>query len=57
MPEHIVKELLKLHGIEFNGRQLVIEKTKTATKKTTGKNKQAFLKTQSPAINFEMENF
>ena len=57
MPEHVVKELLKLHGIEFNGRQLVIEKTKTAPKKTTGKNQQAFLQTQSPAINFETENF
>ena len=57
MPEHVVKELLKLHGIEFNGGQLVIEKTKTAPKKTTGKNQQAFLQTQSPAINFEMEYF
>ena len=25
VPEHVVKELLKLHGIEFNGRKLVTE--------------------------------
>ena len=36
MPEHEVKELLKLHGVEFNWRKLVIEKTKTPSKKTTG---------------------
>ena len=54
MPEHVVKELLKLHGIEFNVRMLVIEKAKTPPKKTTGKNKQAFLQTQSPAIDLEM---
>ena len=51
------KELLKLRGIEFNGRKLVIEKVKTLPKKTTGKNKQAFLQTQSPAIDFKMETF
>ena len=54
MPEHVVKELLTLHGIEFNVRMLVIEKAKTSPKKTTGKNKQAFLQTQSPAIDLEM---
>ena len=47
----------KLHGIVFNGRKLVIEKTKTPLKKTTGKNKQAFLQSQSPATDFEMETF
>ena len=46
---------LKLHGIEFNRRKLVIEKEKTLSKKTTEKNKQAFLQMQSPAKDFEME--
>ena len=55
--EHVIKELLELHVIEFNRRKLVIEKAKTPPKKTTGKNKQAFLQTESPAINFEMETF
>ena len=32
--EHVVKELLKLRGIEFNGRQLVTEKAKKPPKKT-----------------------
>ena len=41
VPEHVFKELLKLHGIEFNGRKLVIKKAKTPSKKTTGNNKQA----------------
>ena len=41
VPEHVVKELLKLYGIEFNGRKLVIKKAKTPPKKPTGKNKQA----------------
>ena len=45
VPEHVVEKLLKLHGIEFNGRKLVIEKAKTSPKKTTGKNKHAFLQT------------
>ena len=39
VPEHVFKELLKLHG--FNGRKLVIKKAKTPSKKTTGNNKQA----------------
>ena len=38
-PEHAVKELVKLNGIEFNGRKLVIEKEKTPPKKTTGEHK------------------
>ena len=41
VPEHVFKELLKLHGIEFNGRNFVIKKAKTPSKKTTGNNKQA----------------
>ena len=57
VPEHVVKELLKLHGIVFNGRKLVIGKEKTPPMKTTGKSKQAFLLTQSPAMDFEMETF
>ena len=57
VPEHVVRELLKLHGIEFNGRKLVIEKAKTPPKKTTGKNKQAFVQTHSPAVDFEMKIF
>ena len=57
VPEHEFEKLYKLHGIEFNGRKLVIEKTKTPLKKTTGKNKQAFLQSQSPATDFEMETF
>ena len=57
VPEHVVKELLKLHGIEFNGRNLVTKKAKTPPSKTTGKNKQAFLQTQLRAIDFEMETF
>ena len=55
VPEHVVKEFLTLHGIEFNRRKLVIEKAKTPPTKTTGKHKQAFLQTQSSAIDFEME--
>ena len=55
MPEHVVKKLLKLHGIEFHGRKLVIEKAKTQPKKTTGKRKQAFLQMQSTLIGFEIE--
>ena len=27
MPEHVQKELLKLHGIEFNGNIIIIEET------------------------------
>ena len=38
VPEHAVKELLKLHGIEFNGRKLVIVKTKAPPEKTTENN-------------------
>ena len=57
VPERVVKELLKLHGIEFNGRTLVIEKAKTPPKKTIGKDKQAFLQLQLLATDFEMENF
>ena len=48
--EHVVKELLKLHCIEFNGRKLVTGKAKTLPIKTTRKNKQAVLQTQSLAI-------
>ena len=55
VPEYLVKKLLKLHGIEFNERKLVIEKSKTLPKKTNGKNKHAFLQTLSLAIDFEME--
>ena len=55
VPEHVFKELLKLHGIEFNGRKSVIEKAKTPSKKTAGKNKQASLKSQSPVTGFEIE--
>ena len=55
VPEHAHKEIVKLHSIEFNGRKLIIEKAKTPPKKTTGKNKQAFPQTQSPAMDFEME--
>ena len=55
MPEHVFKELLKLHGIEFNGRKSVIEKAKTPSKKTAGKSKQASLKSQSPVTDFEIE--
>ena len=55
VPEHAVKELLKLYGIEFNGRKLVIKKAKTPPKKPTGKNKQACPKSQPPAIDLEME--
>ena len=57
VPEHEFEKLYKLHGIEFNGRKLVIEKTKTPLKKTTGKIKQAFLQSQSPTTDFEMETF
>ena len=57
VPEHVVKELLKLHSIEFNGRKLITEKAKTPPKKTIGKNKEGFPQTQSPAIDFEMETF
>ena len=57
VPEYVVKELLVLHGTEFNGRNLVTQKAKTPPSKTTGKNKQAFLQTQSRAIDFEMETF
>ena len=32
VPEHLVKELLKLNGIELNGRNLVVEKAKTPPK-------------------------
>ena len=46
VPEHVVNEL-KLHSVELNGRKVVIEKAKTPPKKTTGKNRQAFLQTQS----------
>ena len=51
--EHVVKELLKLHGKEFNGRKLVTEKANTTPKENTGKNKQAFPQTQSPAIDLK----
>ena len=54
---NVVKELLKLHGIEFNGRKLVIDNAKTPPKKTTGKNMQALPQTKLPAIDFEMETF
>ena len=36
---------------------LVAEKAKTPPKKTVAKNKQAFLQSQSLAIDFEMETF
>ena len=39
VPEHVVKELVILHDIEFNGRKLVTEKAKTPPKTTTGKKK------------------
>ena len=55
VPEHVVKVLLKLNGIEFNERKLVFEKAKTPPKKTTGKKRQAFMQTHSLAIDFEME--
>ena len=57
VPNHVLKELLKLDGIEFNGRKLVIEKTKTPPKLTTRKSKQTFVQTQSAAIIFKMETF
>ena len=57
VPEHVVKEFLKLYSVEFNGRKLVIERAKTPPKKTTGKNTQALLQMQSPAVDFEMEIF
>ena len=47
----------KIHGIEFNGRNLVIKNAKTTPKQTTEKSKQAFLQSQSPPIDFEMETF
>ena len=42
MPERVVKELLQLHGIESNGRTLVIEKAKTPPKKNIGKKQASF---------------
>ena len=39
---NVVKELLKLHVIEFDGRKLVIERAKTPPKKTTGKKQTSY---------------
>ena len=42
VPEHVFEKLFKFHGIVFNGRKLVIEKTKTPLKKTIGKTNKLF---------------
>ena len=39
---NVVKELLKLHVIESDGRKLVIERAKTPPKKTTGKKQTSY---------------
>ena len=57
VPEHVVQEFLKLHSIELNGRNLVIEETKIPPTKTTGKNKETFLQIQSPVTDLEMKQF
>ena len=41
MPEHVKKELLKLHGREFHGNKIIIEKaTSTRIKKLDEQNTQ-----------------
>ena len=45
VPEHVFEKLFKLHGIAFNGRKLVIEKTKTPLEKT--KTQESYWKKQT----------
>ena len=58
MPRHVSDELLKLHGIGFKGKTLVIEKAKTPPKaKNINEGNQSICpQTQPPQLDFDPEN-
>ena len=58
MPRHVSDELLKLHEIEFKGKMLVIEKSKTPpkAKSINGMDLNICLQTQLPQLDFDPKN-
>ena len=58
VPKHVSDELLKLHGIGFEGKMLVIEKAKTPlkAKSINGVNQNICSRTQPPQLGFDAES-
>ena len=58
VPRHVCDKLLKLHGIGFKGKMLVIEKAKTSptAKSINGVNQNICPQTQPPQLDFDPEN-
>ena len=58
MPRNVSDELLKLHGTEFNGKMLVIEKSKNPpkAKSINGVNQNICPQTQPPQLDFDLVN-
>ena len=56
VPRHVSDELLKLYGIGFKGKMLVIEKTPPKAKGINGVNQNICPQMQPPQLDFDPEN-
>ena len=58
MPRNVSDELLKLHGVEFNGKMLVIEKSENPpkAKSINGVNQNICPQAKPPQLDFDLVN-